>query len=303
MCHLHCRPIGHWREFPLSHFFFAFNFCSARNSLIIKPITRNSAEFPTLSRKNKFFSSFLFFLTSPTFWDRYKNTHGLQEFNRALSNEKIQLISSASVERLTTACKRDAEKIGQLRANRLFLNINEFLQIQIRVHSVKLNRFDSSVCEKSSNLIIIRSRREITFFCSIKLHISSRNMDSSSIPPLYDAMDNVDISSPMDDSDIFQSAIQVWCSFITFLLFLFFLPSILFFPYRARFIEIRFALGRSEWFIRSSSVCSGWIFRAFFYTIPCLSVVRVVAILFRALIFGVSCEVNRKFLSICWLTK
>lgn len=34
-------------------------------------------------------------------------------------------------------------------------------------------------------------------------------------------------------------------------------------------------------------------FSSFFYTIPCLSVVRVVAILFRALIFGVSCEVNR----------
>lgn len=105
-------------------------------------------------------------------------------------------------------------------------------------------------------------------FCSIKLHISSRNMDSSSIPPLYDAMDNVDISSPMDDSDIFQSAIQVCSSFITILLFLFFSPSILFFPYRARFIEIRFALGRSEWIIRSSSVCFGRIFRAFSTQFP-----------------------------------
>jgi hypothetical protein len=41
-------------------------------------------------------------------------------------------------------------------------------------------------------------------------------MDNSSIPPLFDAMDNVDISSPMEDSDIFQSAIQVFISFVFF---------------------------------------------------------------------------------------
>jgi len=31
----------------------------------------------------------------------------------------------------------------------------------------------------------------------------------STLPPLFDHMDNVDISSPNDDTDIFKSAIQV----------------------------------------------------------------------------------------------
>ena len=31
----------------------------------------------------------------------------------------------------------------------------------------------------------------------------------STLPPLFDHMDNVDISSPNDDIDIFKSAIQV----------------------------------------------------------------------------------------------
>lgn len=35
-------------------------------------------------------------------------------------------------------------------------------------------------------------------------------MDNSTLPPLFDNMDNVDISSPGEiDSDLFQSAIQV----------------------------------------------------------------------------------------------
>jgi hypothetical protein len=32
----------------------------------------------------------------------------------------------------------------------------------------------------------------------------------STLPPLFDHMDNIDISSPNDDTDIFKSAIQVF---------------------------------------------------------------------------------------------
>lgn len=39
-------------------------------------------------------------------------------------------------------------------------------------------------------------------------------MDNSTLPPLFDNMDNVDISSPLEDSEIFQSAIQVRDSFV-----------------------------------------------------------------------------------------
>lgn len=34
-------------------------------------------------------------------------------------------------------------------------------------------------------------------------------MDNSTLPPLFDNMDNVDISSPSEEPEIFQSAIQV----------------------------------------------------------------------------------------------
>lgn len=34
-------------------------------------------------------------------------------------------------------------------------------------------------------------------------------MDNTTLPPLFDNMDNVDISSPSEEPDIFQSAIQV----------------------------------------------------------------------------------------------
>lgn len=45
----------------------------------------------------------------------------------------------------------------------------------------------------------------------------------STLPPLFDHMDNVDISSPNDDTDIFKSAIQVlilekkYCSLLSFI--------------------------------------------------------------------------------------
>lgn len=48
----------------------------------------------------------------------------------------------------------------------------------------------------------------------------------STLPPLFDHMDNVDISSPNDDTDIFKSAIQVlilekkYCSLLSFILLL-----------------------------------------------------------------------------------
>lgn len=39
-------------------------------------------------------------------------------------------------------------------------------------------------------------------------------MDNSTLPPLFDNMDNVDISSPSEEPDIFQSAIQVRNQFV-----------------------------------------------------------------------------------------
>lgn len=39
-------------------------------------------------------------------------------------------------------------------------------------------------------------------------------MDNSTLPPLFDNMDNVDITSSIEDSEIFQSAIQVRDSFV-----------------------------------------------------------------------------------------
>lgn len=46
-------------------------------------------------------------------------------------------------------------------------------------------------------------------------------MDNSTLPPLFDNMDNVDISSPNEESEIFQSAIQVRLSFVFLLSTLF----------------------------------------------------------------------------------
>lgn len=39
-------------------------------------------------------------------------------------------------------------------------------------------------------------------------------MDSSDLPPLFDNMDNVDISSPDETDIVFQSAIQVLYFFV-----------------------------------------------------------------------------------------
>lgn len=49
-------------------------------------------------------------------------------------------------------------------------------------------------------------------------------MDNSTLPPLFDNMDNVDISSPIENSEIFESAIQVrefFCFSYQFLSFFF----------------------------------------------------------------------------------
>lgn len=59
-------------------------------------------------------------------------------------------------------------------------------------------------------------------------------MDNSSLPPLFDNMDNVDISSSLVDSEIFQSAIQVRVSFV-FLIIPFFLDLPICVHYRGAF--------------------------------------------------------------------
>lgn len=41
-------------------------------------------------------------------------------------------------------------------------------------------------------------------------------MDNTTLPPLFDHMDNVDISSPSEEPEIFQSAIQVCVSLLSY---------------------------------------------------------------------------------------